>query len=379
MTSFSGHLLTGDHASLPAANTVPDGTLYSCTDHGKVYKADQTGNVWNDWLDASAGVPGAHATSHENGGSDEIDVTDLSGLLADGQTPLAHAASHQNGGADEISVAGLSGLLADNQNPVAHAASHETGGSDPIDLSDQFVPVGGGTFTGDVNVPDEAYDATGWNGSTEVPTKNAIRDKIEAVIVGAPAAHAASHQNGGTDEIDVTGLSGLLGTAQTPTTHATSHQNGGADEISVAGLSGELADPQPPKAHQSSHLSGGSDEILMDITIPFIIDGGGSAITNGIKGDIELPCNGTITAWRLVADQTGDIVVDTWKDTFANFPPTIADTIWGGTEPELAAAIKAEATGLAIAVSVGEWLRFNVSGAATLTRVTLSITIRREL
>lgn len=33
----------------------------------------------------------------------------------------------------------------------------------------------------DIEVPDEAYDATAWNGSTEVPTKNAVRDKIEAM------------------------------------------------------------------------------------------------------------------------------------------------------------------------------------------------------
>jgi len=34
-----------------------------------------------------------------------------------------------------------------------------------------------------------------------------------------------------------------------PKAHAASHQNGESDEISVAGLSGELADDQPPKAH----------------------------------------------------------------------------------------------------------------------------------
>lgn len=40
----------------------------------------------------------------------------------------------------------------------------------------------GGTFTGDISVPDEAY-WVGWNGSTEVPTKNALYDKIEALPV----------------------------------------------------------------------------------------------------------------------------------------------------------------------------------------------------
>jgi hypothetical protein len=46
------------------------------------------------------------------------------------------------------------------------------------------VTVAGGTFTGDISVPDEAYDATNWNGSTEVPTKNAVRDKIETLSAG---------------------------------------------------------------------------------------------------------------------------------------------------------------------------------------------------
>lgn len=43
---------------------------------------------------------------------------------------------------------------------------------------------GGVTFAADIIVPDEAYDATAWNGSLEVPTKNAVRDKIEALSVG---------------------------------------------------------------------------------------------------------------------------------------------------------------------------------------------------
>lgn len=50
--------------------------------------------------------------------------------------PIAHASSHQDGGADEINVAGLSGLLADAQNPVAHATRHKSGGTDPIRLDE---------------------------------------------------------------------------------------------------------------------------------------------------------------------------------------------------------------------------------------------------
>jgi hypothetical protein len=47
--------------------------------------------------------------------------------------------------------------------------------------SGSYLSLTGGTLSGDLIVPDEAYDATAWNGNLEVPTKNAVRDKIEAL------------------------------------------------------------------------------------------------------------------------------------------------------------------------------------------------------
>lgn len=38
-----------DHASRPAANTVPEGTLYPCTDHDLIYQSD--GATWTTWAD----------------------------------------------------------------------------------------------------------------------------------------------------------------------------------------------------------------------------------------------------------------------------------------------------------------------------------------
>ena len=59
-----------------------------------------------------------------------------------------------------------------------------------------------------------------------------------------PLAHHTTHENGGADEISVSGLSGALADAQTAAAHKTSHQDAGGDEISVTGLSGLLADDQ---------------------------------------------------------------------------------------------------------------------------------------
>ena len=116
---------------------------------------------------------------------------DLTGT--DLHAPGAHKTQHENGGSDELSVAGLSGQLADAQPTTLALISDATAAGralmDDADAAAQRTTLGvvaaaGGTFTGDINVPDEAYDATTWNGSTEVPTKNAVRDKIEALSVG---------------------------------------------------------------------------------------------------------------------------------------------------------------------------------------------------
>jgi len=70
---------------------------------------------------------------------------------------------------------------------------------------------------------------------------------IDAALgAGGVPAHASTHEAPlGTDQIDVTGLSGLLATPQTPAAHVTTHENGGGpDELDVTGLSGKLADLQ---------------------------------------------------------------------------------------------------------------------------------------
>lgn len=76
-----------------------------------------------------------HGTTHSNNGGDEINVTGLSGLLADPQTPKLHNSTHESGGADEIDVTDLNGLLADPQTPIYHGATHEAGQPDEISVA----------------------------------------------------------------------------------------------------------------------------------------------------------------------------------------------------------------------------------------------------
>mgnify|MGYP001199791600 CR=1 FL=1 len=115
-------------------------------------------------------------------------------------------------------------------------------------------------------------------------------------------------------------------------------------------------------------------------SITFVIDGGGVAITTGVKGDLEIPFGATITSVTLLADQSGSIVVDIWKDTYANYPPTVADTITAAALPTIATATKyqdATMTGWTKSITQGDTLRFNVNSCTTITRVTVSLAITK--
>lgn len=115
-------------------------------------------------------------------------------------------------------------------------------------------------------------------------------------------------------------------------------------------------------------------------TLMFTIDGGGSAISTGIKGDIVIDFACTINNATLLADQTGSIVLDLWKDTYANYPPTVADTITASAKPTLSSATKAQdntLTGWTTSVTAGDIIRVNVDSAATVTRVLLALKVTR--
>ncbi len=112
--------------------------------------------------------------------------------------------------------------------------------------------------------------------------------------------------------------------------------------------------------------------------IEFVIDGGGSAITTGVKGYLEIPFACTINRVTLLADQSGSIVVDVWKDTYANYPPVDADSITASAVPAISGATKDQdstLTGWTTAISAGDILGFNVDSIATCQRVTISLKV----
>jgi len=96
--------------------------------------------------------------------------------------------------ADETNAVNFNGILSTIAsgndklfiNHEGTAASVHTGNFEVIDtVQAGRVESGLGVFYTSLTVADEAYDATNWNGSLEVPTKNALRDKIETLGGGS--------------------------------------------------------------------------------------------------------------------------------------------------------------------------------------------------
>ena len=103
-------------------------------------------------------------------------------------------------------------------------------------------------------------------------------------------------------------------------------------------------------------------------------DGQGGVININTKATFNIDFTGTITGWQLfeISDTpiSSTCVIDVWKDTYANYPPTVADTIFG-TKPSLTAGIKNESTGLSIAVTTGDTFIVNIDSNTNAVRLLL--------
>jgi len=228
------------------------------------------------------------------------------------------------------------------------------------------------------------------NGVTKAPTHDAVYD-MKVML----EEHSARHEAGGDDVINVAGLSGVLADPQTPIGHHTLHELGNADAIVNPLNAGALpalttgkiwkgVGDRPAEADPYTDAKAvdaiEADDNLPVASITFIIDGGGSVITTGIKGALEIPFACTINRVTLLADQSGSIVIDIWKQAYADYPPENANSITSAAPPTLSTAVMSQDSTLTdwtTAIAAGDCLMFNVDSIATCTWVTLSLKVTK--
>ena len=153
---------------------------------------------------------------------------------------------------------------------------------------------------------------------------------------------------------------------------------GGAIGAVPAPAAGDAAAGKYLKADATWAAPGGSATVIHAISATF--DGAGAALVVGSKVRIRVPYTCTIKSVSMGADVSGSAVVDIWKDTHANYPPTVADTLigGGGTKPTIGATDHSEDTTLTAwttAITAGDWLVFNVDSCTTITWLTVILKV----
>lgn len=146
----------------------------------------------------------------------------------------------------------------------------------------------------------------------------------------------------------------------------------------LSSLNTHIADTANPHSVTKSQVGLGN-VANVDTTpgsITFMFDGLGGVIAVGSHATATANCKGTITGWEVI--ETSDtpvsstIVFDVWKDTFANYPPTVADTIFV-TKPNLTAQTKNSATGLSIAFNSLDIFKGRVDSNNTAVKARLTL------
>ena len=145
------------------------------------------------------------------------------------------------------------------------------------------------------------------------------------------------------------------------------------DLVAIEALSGTTGALRKTAANTWS-LDDGTTDIL------FTLDNRNTVFATGVAGDIHVPFACTITGVFIFADQTGSIVLDLWKDSFANFPPTDADSITASAPVTISSAAKASdttLTGWTTSIAAGDIIRVNIDSVSSITRFTLAIRVKR--
>lgn len=115
--------------------------------------------------------------------------------------------------------------------------------------------------------------------------------------------------------------------------------------------------------------------------VGYTINGNSATIATGVAGiGLQVPFACTINSVTLLADRSGSIVIDIWKDTYANYPPTVADSICASAKPTISSSTKSTdstLTGWTKTISAGDVLYFNVDSCTSIQEVVLILGVTK--
>jgi len=133
------------------------------------------------------------------------------------------------------------------------------------------------------------------------------------------------------------------------------------------------------RAGQSTPLQQATLSIEPIRAVTYVIDGGGSVINTGVAGALYIPFDCAISAATLLADESGSVVVDVWKQPLASYPPTSGNSICASDLPTISSgqdSTDSTLTGWTTDIDAGDTLVFNVNSVTNIKRLTICLTVK---
>lgn len=226
--------------------------------------------------------------------------------------------------------------------------------------------------------------ATGRTGPTGAPAATGVTGPTGATGFGATGSTGVSGPRGPTGftgppgnvgptgvSTGTTGYTGYTGATGFGATGPTGNTGPSGGPTGPTGITGPTGRTGPTGPSQVAGLS-------------VSIDGAGSVISTGWKGNIVVDFACTITQATMLADQTGSAVVEVWRTTFSAYaPPThpaTADKISAAAPLTISAAQKvqdATLSGWTTSIAAGDVLALNVNSCSAITRLTIALKVTR--
>ena len=204
-------------------------------------------------------------------------------------------------------------------------------------------------------------------------------------VQGSPGPQGVQGSEGTVGAQGVQGSSGPQGVQGSEGSPGAQGVQGSAGSQGVQGSGGTVGaqgvqgSPGPQGVQGSPGPQGVQGSVpTVNRTVGVSIDGGGTAITTGTKGYVEVPYAGTITEWKIISDISGSAVFDVWKSNAAI--PTNSNSITASAKPTLTSSQRAASTtltGWTTGVSVNDVFGFEVESASTITKAVLILVIQQ--
>jgi len=238
-----------------------------------------------------------------------------------------------------------------------------------------------------------AFAAANASAAIDVTQNNSI---TAAFIHANAAFNQANTGGGGADQFARNTANAAFIQANTPSHVANSaaiYANGAFAAANSAGVYANAAFIHANAAfNQANTGGGGADQFARNTAnaaftrantseIVFVIDGGGSTISTGLRGSLEVPFNCNVVSWTILTDQNGTIVMNVFNETYST---------WGSTLPrpagaELVLDVPVSITSSAsknnytlspqASIAASNVLSYNVFSISTITRASVCLRV----